>query len=101
MEHTDVNPLLWVIMATLYFWPALAAYTRKHVNTHAIFVLNLLLGWTFVGWVAALVWAVSKPATVVIQVPTGPVLPPTLSNPNLKVETPVGPVTLHNPNLKR
>jgi hypothetical protein len=23
----------------------------------AIFVLNLFLGWTFVGWVVALVWA--------------------------------------------
>jgi len=26
-------------------------------NTHAIFVLNLFLGWTFIGWVLALVWA--------------------------------------------
>jgi len=26
----------------------------------AISLLNLFLGWTFVGWVAALVWAVKK-----------------------------------------
>ena len=29
----------------------------------AIFVLNLLLGWTLFGWVAALVWACMNPGT--------------------------------------
>ncbi|MGC3506764.1 superinfection immunity protein, partial [Pseudomonas aeruginosa] len=43
----------------LYFLPAIIAENRKHHNKRAISVLNLLLGWTFVGWVAALVWAAS------------------------------------------
>ncbi len=43
----------------LYFLPAIIAENRKHHNKGAITVLNLLLGWTFVGWVAALVWAAS------------------------------------------
>jgi hypothetical protein len=30
---------------------------RKHPNAGAIAVLNLLLGWTFIGWVIALVWS--------------------------------------------
>lgn len=40
-----------------YLLPALIAGLRRHHNEGAIFVLNLLLGWTFLGWVAALVWA--------------------------------------------
>lgn len=43
----------------LYFLPAIIAESRRHHNKGAIIVLNLLLGWTFVGWVAALVWAAS------------------------------------------
>ena len=49
--------LLLLIAALVYFAPALVAYQRGHENITAIFVLNVLLGWTFVGWVIALVWA--------------------------------------------
>ena len=41
----------------LYFLPSLVAVLRRHHNVVAIFVLNLTLGWTVLGWVAALVWA--------------------------------------------
>lgn len=41
----------------LYFLPANIAGMRHHRNAGAITVLNLFLGWTFIGWVAALVWA--------------------------------------------
>jgi hypothetical protein len=44
-------------LAVLYFVPLIVALYRRHHNTLAIFVLDLLLGWTVVGWVAALVWA--------------------------------------------
>jgi hypothetical protein len=40
-----------------YFIPTFVANGRRHHNTMAIFVLNLFLGWTFIGWLAALVWA--------------------------------------------
>lgn len=40
-----------------YFLPAFIAGMRGHQNAAAIFVLNLFLGWTFIGWVVALVWA--------------------------------------------
>jgi len=40
-----------------YFFPACVASIRNHHNSTAIFMLNLLLGWTFIGWVVALVWA--------------------------------------------
>jgi hypothetical protein len=40
-----------------YLLPFGVAYSRGHPNAAAIFVLNLFLGWTLVGWVAAFVWA--------------------------------------------
>lgn len=41
----------------LYFLPALVAGKRFHKNINAIFALNLFLGWTVLGWVVSLVWA--------------------------------------------
>ncbi len=53
-----------ILLIPLYFLPSIIASRRKHQSSGGIFVLNLLLGWTFLGWVIALVWscsAVSKP----------------------------------------
>jgi Superinfection immunity protein len=39
----------------LYFLPTFLARERR--NFAAIFVFNFFLGWTFIGWIIALVWA--------------------------------------------
>ena len=44
---------------SLYFLPYIVAAKRYHHQETAIFMLNLLLGWTFLGWIVALIWAVS------------------------------------------
>jgi hypothetical protein len=57
--------LFLTIAGAIYFAPWFVAGARKHPNSAAILTLNLLLGWTVIGWVAALVWAFtsfSKPA---------------------------------------
>jgi hypothetical protein len=41
----------------IYFLPTFVAGGRKHREVAPIFLVNLFLGWTLVGWVAALVWA--------------------------------------------
>jgi hypothetical protein len=46
---------LMLFSTLMYFIPALVG--MRHKQAGAIFVLNLFLGWTFVGWVIALVWA--------------------------------------------
>lgn len=63
MEGFGVITVLTLIAVSLFFYllPAYLAYTHDHHNTVAIFALNLLLGWTLIGWVAALVWALTKP----------------------------------------
>jgi len=51
-----------VIMGFLliYLLPALVAFGRKRQNKSAILVFNLLLGWSLIGWVIALVWAMTE-----------------------------------------
>ena len=54
----SVAPVYLTLAAVpLYFFPTVIAGMRKHRELFAIFVLNAFLGWTYVGWVLALVWA--------------------------------------------
>jgi len=54
----DMEIITLAVMVGLYFLPGLIAYFRNHENAVAIMMLNLFLGWTLIGWVAALVWSV-------------------------------------------
>jgi hypothetical protein len=45
-----------LLLAFGYFFPAIVAAVRRHPNATAIFLLDLLLGWTVLGWIGALVW---------------------------------------------
>ena len=49
-----------LICFVLYFLPAILAIQKQHVNTTAIVILNVFLGWTLLGWVGALVWVFTK-----------------------------------------
>lgn len=59
MEDTVFATLLLIFFLFLYFFPTIVAAKRQHRSAGAVFVLNLFLGWTFLGWVAALVWALT------------------------------------------
>jgi prepilin signal peptidase PulO-like enzyme (type II secretory pathway) len=48
--------LLFIIFLIIYLIPSYVG--RKRSDFRRIFILNLFLGWTFVGWVVALIWAV-------------------------------------------
>jgi len=52
--------ILIILAFVLYFLPFLIVSLRQHKNIFAIFLLNLTLGWTFLGWIAALIWSVIK-----------------------------------------
>ena len=47
------------VLVTTYFVPAMLGWGTKYA--HGILLLNVLLGWTVLGWLAALIWAVSAP----------------------------------------
>lgn len=53
-----------IIVLILYFLPAMIAFQNKKRNKAAITVLNVFLGWSVIGWIAALVWAVKKDSIV-------------------------------------
>lgn len=46
-----------IIGLFIYFLPTIVGWNKR--NSGAILTLNLLLGWTFIGWVVALVWAMT------------------------------------------
>lgn len=47
-------------LGIVYFAPTIVARGRGHHNLTALFALNLLLGWTLIGWTVALVWALMR-----------------------------------------
>jgi hypothetical protein len=51
----------------LYFLPSILALARNKRDTISIFVLNFLLGWTAIGWVVALVWALKVDAPYAVR----------------------------------
>ena len=50
-----------------YFLPAIVAFARRKRDTGAILLLNFFLGWTAIGWVIALVWALRQDVPVAIR----------------------------------
>jgi Superinfection immunity protein len=61
------------LMPGLYFLPSILAATRDHPAANSIFTVNLLLGWTVVGWLVALVWTLrANPQALAPVVQTTP-----------------------------
>jgi hypothetical protein len=52
--------VLILLLIGFYFLPSIIG--RKKRNRGAIFALNLFLGWTLIGWVVSLVWALTHEA---------------------------------------
>lgn len=55
--------LSWVFLLGLigcYMTPAMVACLRGHRNAVAVTAFNVLLGWTFFGWILALVWSLTN-----------------------------------------
>jgi hypothetical protein len=79
-----------IFLLFIYFTPFIVALYREK-EPLAIFLLNLFLGWTLIGWVFALVWAATgtSPRTVreaaeTSNAPVNPVAAPPSSSNSLK-----------------
>ena len=53
----DETRLIEGIVLMIYFLPTIVVVMREHQHKFPVALLNLFLGWTFIGWVVALVWA--------------------------------------------
>jgi len=51
----------------MYFLPSIIAVVRSKRDTLAIFLLNLFLGWSVIGWFVALIWAAKNDVPVVAR----------------------------------
>ena len=52
-----VGLLILGLVLIFYFLPTLVAVGHRKRNADAIFLVNLLFGWTLIGWLVAFVWA--------------------------------------------
>jgi hypothetical protein len=57
-----------ILFLLVYLIPSFVSNSRKHKSHMAIVLLNLFLGWTFLGWLGALIWA----STGNVETNTGP-----------------------------
>ncbi len=51
----------------MYFLPSIIALARGKRDLLAIVLLNFFLGWSIIGWVISLIWAVTHDAPVVVR----------------------------------
>jgi len=58
--------VLVCIFTALYLLPWIVSAFNNHPAKAGIFILNSLLGWTVIGWIIALIWAVTKPQQVIV-----------------------------------
>ena len=53
---------VYLILAAIYLIPSIIVALGSKRHSTAIVVLNLFAGWSIVGWVLALVWAIKSPS---------------------------------------
>jgi hypothetical protein len=47
------------VSLALYLLPTIIVLARRKKNVLGPILVNVLLGWTFIGWIVALIWALT------------------------------------------
>ena len=50
-----------LLLVVLHFIPTIIAFCRDHKSKLGILAMNLLLGWTGIFWIWALIWSLCNP----------------------------------------
>jgi Superinfection immunity protein len=69
--------ILLLVLFIPYWIPTIIAFARKHPSKLGILAVNFFFGWSFIGWVLSLVWALSNTArgatqSVIVQTTVNP-----------------------------
>ena len=58
-----LGPFIVIAVIFLLYWlPTVIAFRRGHVSRGGILILNLVAGWTVIGWIVCLIWAAGNAA---------------------------------------
>jgi hypothetical protein len=57
MLGNTTNILMLLLVVVIYMLPTVIAFGREHPRRQDIAVVNILLGWTLIGWIAVFLWA--------------------------------------------
>ena len=60
------NKLAIAILIFLYLLPGWIAWNRKHPSKGAIILIDIVFGWTAIGWIIALIWSLGSTKQVVV-----------------------------------
>jgi hypothetical protein len=63
--HVLLLLVLLLPMVVIYFFPAIVAGVRRVRNFWWITAINIVLGWTVLGWIVALVLAIGEESKIV------------------------------------
>ena len=66
--------LVMLFVLAVYLIPTIIAFARGHASKWGIGVLNIILGWSLVFWVVALIWSLSNKGqsqTTIVNVGSG------------------------------
>ncbi len=57
MFETAPTAMLLGLIALLYMLPTIIAYSRDHPRRQQLALMNILFGWTLIGWIIVFNWA--------------------------------------------
>jgi hypothetical protein len=57
MFGSTATILMLMAIVLIYMLPTLIAFGREHPRRQDIAVVNIILGWTLIGWIGAFLWA--------------------------------------------
>jgi hypothetical protein len=52
--------ILMGLILIVYFLPTLVALARRNPDVQSVFLINVWLAWTIIGWITAMGWALDR-----------------------------------------